>query len=919
MTIWSALYKLLIGPLELLFEVIYAIANRVVHHPGLAIIFLSLAMNFLVLPLYRRADIMQEEERDREARMKPWVDHIKKTFHGDERFMMLQTFYRQNDYKPSYALKGSFSLLLEIPFFIAAYRFLSGLQLLQGVAFGPIRDLGAPDALITIAGISVNLLPILMTAVNAVSAAIYMKGFPLKSKIQMYGMALIFLVFLYTSPAGLVFYWTLNNVFSLVKNIFYKLKDPKKILRIGASVIGLILLAVVLVRHPFDSRRKTIIAVAAILMLQLPLLIGLLSRGRTSRRAIPEATKTDDRLFLLGCVFMTLLTGVLIPSAVLKASPTEFVNIMAYRSPLWYVASATLIAAGTFIIWFGIFYKLAAPSGKKIMGLLMWILSVCAAVNYMFFGTERGDMSDQLVYDNLPVDTARDYLINLAVLLAIAALLYLLWKKKEVLVNVAILTLCLATGAMSVINITTIHRDLAEVRDNIAEAAEEMPSFSLSKNGQNVIVFMLDRDIGYYVPFLMAEKPELIEQFDGFTFYPNTISFGDYTNAGAAPIFGGYEYTPEEMNKRSDELLVDKHNEALKVMPVLFDEAGYSVTVCDPPYAGYKGTPPDIHIYDEYPSISKYVTQGKYVVPELENTVINTRNRNFFCFSLYKIAPLVLQPTLYTQGMYNEADALAGQKEDIAAQQTVSDDLLYATGTSSVFQNAYGVLCNLAEITNIRDDDENTFLMIDNDTTHSPLLLQLPDYTPSGIVDNHGLDPLTRTSLLGDTIEFTSARQITHYHADMAAFLQIGKWLDYMRENGVYDNTRIIFVADHGYSQYYPGHRIGSEWYEDVLCFNPVLMVKDFGATGELTIDNQFMTNADVPTIAMSDLIDDPVNPFTGLAINSDAKDAPYQVVHHVIEWDTRKNNGTTFLPGVWFSVHDDLFNTDNWEKLGEY
>ena len=41
-------------------------------------------------------------------------------------------------------------------------------------------------------------------------------------------MALFFLVFLYTSPSGLVFYWTLNNLFSLVKTIFYKLSTPER-------------------------------------------------------------------------------------------------------------------------------------------------------------------------------------------------------------------------------------------------------------------------------------------------------------------------------------------------------------------------------------------------------------------------------------------------------------------------------------------------------------------------------------------------------------------------------------------------------------------------------------------------------------------------------------------------------------------
>ena len=38
---------------------------------------------------------------------------------------LLQTYYRQNNYKPTYVLKGATSLFLEIPFFIAAYAFLS--------------------------------------------------------------------------------------------------------------------------------------------------------------------------------------------------------------------------------------------------------------------------------------------------------------------------------------------------------------------------------------------------------------------------------------------------------------------------------------------------------------------------------------------------------------------------------------------------------------------------------------------------------------------------------------------------------------------------------------------------------------------------------------------------------------------------
>ena len=224
----SWLYTVLIYPLELFFEVVFAIANRVVSNPGFAIIILSLAVNFLVLPLYKRADEVQREERDLEARLADGIAHIKKTFKGDERMMMLNTFYAQNNYSPLYVLKGSVSLLLQIPFFMAAYRFLSNLQLIRGVSFGPIEDLGAPDHMIVIGSFAINLLPIMMTLINFVSGYIYTKGMPLKSKIQLYAMAVIFLVLLYNSPSGLAFYWTLNNVFSLGKNIVMVVMREKK-------------------------------------------------------------------------------------------------------------------------------------------------------------------------------------------------------------------------------------------------------------------------------------------------------------------------------------------------------------------------------------------------------------------------------------------------------------------------------------------------------------------------------------------------------------------------------------------------------------------------------------------------------------------------------------------------------------------
>ncbi|MBR6483379.1 MAG: YidC/Oxa1 family membrane protein insertase, partial [Clostridiales bacterium] len=101
----------------------------------------------LILPLYIKADELQLKSAEKEKALKPWMDRIKKTFKGDERFMILNAYYKENDYSPADVFKGSFSLLLQVPFFIAAFHMLSGLKIFQGTSFlfGLIKDLSVPD------------------------------------------------------------------------------------------------------------------------------------------------------------------------------------------------------------------------------------------------------------------------------------------------------------------------------------------------------------------------------------------------------------------------------------------------------------------------------------------------------------------------------------------------------------------------------------------------------------------------------------------------------------------------------------------------------------------------------------------------------------------------------------------------------
>jgi len=906
MTIFEILSTLLIGPLKLIFEIIFSFAYKLIGNYGLAVIGLSLVMNFLLLPLYRRTDAIQEASRDTEEKLRFGVDHIKKTFSGDERMMILQTYYRQNNYKPTDALNGSVSLLLEVPFFMAAYQFLSNLQVLKGVSLGPIADLSAPDGLIIIGSLTLNALPVIMTVVNIVSSALYLKGFPLKTKIQLYAMALFFLVFLYASPSGLVLYWTMNNLFSLGKTLFYKLKNPKKVAAFGAAAAGLFVLYYALFLYNNESMKVKIAAIAVGVVLLVPVIWMLLQKKL--RPLLPKGEpKPDRKVFLLGGLFLTVLTGLLIPSTFIAASPQEFVDVAYYHNPLWYCVSAGCLAAGTFLVWMGVFYWLANDTGKAVMCKLMWLLCGVMIVNYMFFGTNLGIISADLQYKTAMTFTRTEQLTNIVAMAAVVAVLYLIIKKWGRAVTLILMTASIALGSMSVINIGTINDSLKNLESLTGAEDETTPHFELSTTGNNVVVIMLDCALGGYIPYLFEEKPELQEQFAGFTYYNTVVSLGGYTNFGTPGLFGGYEYTPVEMNKRDTLPLVEKHNEALKLMPVMFTENGYDVTVCDPAYANYQWLP-DFSIYEDYPEIKGQITKGVFGDAEQKKTIVQNNYRNFFCFSIMKSMPVLLQPTIYNAGMYHQVDSVVRQ---------VHNGMSVAEGLDSVFMNSYTVLQNLSRMSKITESGKNTFMLMTYDVTHDPMLLQTPDYTPARYVDNTAYDAANadRFTLDGRTLRIADSRQMSHYHGNMAAMLQLGNWFDYLRENGVYDNTRIILVSDHGavnrhFEELLVDDGMGAV--RDVEQYFPLLMVKDFGSR-EFTVSDAFMTNADVPTLAVDQLIENPVNPFTGKSINNDEKYAHDQMIILSDEWSTVTNSGNTFLPSKWAAVKDNIWEKDNW------
>jgi YidC/Oxa1 family membrane protein insertase len=882
----NILYSIIIYPITQILEFTFLFSQKLFKESGISVIFISLAISVLCLPLYAVAEKWQQLERDTGKKLKAKTDKIKKAFQGDEQYMILSTYYRQNHYHPFYALRSSLGLLIQIPFFIAAYSFLSYLEVIKNVPFLFIRDLGAPDALFSFGNFTLNLLPVAMTLINCLAGAIYTKGLPTREKIQLYGMAGIFLILLYNSPAALVLYWTMNNVFSLIKNVYYRIqyKYKRHILLGLFSFCCILLAAFCIVKYSDNPRAQKLVFVCFFAAL-VPWIFVVLKKQLSRGINIKYEPFKSFIIFLLSVFLIWCVLGFFIPSQLIASSPQEFSFIDDYTNPLIFIFITAIQVFGLFVFWPVCLYFLFTNSVKKYFSVVFLAISIGMLINVFLFPGNYGLISINFVYDKSPAHSGGEILFNLCVLLVPLAAAFVLYMRKNKNIILIPVSLCIFSLLnISVVNILKTNASFNELKmyyvKEQKETQEVSPLFSLSKTGKNIVVIMLDRAISVLMPFIFGEYPELKEAYSGFTYYPNTVSFNGYTSMGAPPIYGGYEYTPEEINKRINIPLVEKHNQALLMLPRIFSENGFSVCVTDPPYANYNWKI-DLSIYDNYPEIKAHITDSQYTdlwLMEHDLELPKTGDiikRNMFWYSLLKGLPLLFRQPLYMGGNWCSPVSYHNIRLTL---------------------NGYAVLDYLPRLTEITDNNINTVLIMTNNTTHEGSLLQAPEYVPTATVTNYGNSRFAKEAA---------------YHINAAAIKRLDDWFSFLKMENVYDNTRIILVSDHGPESNIIT-KIGLPFNVDQ--FNPLLMVKDFNASGEIQTDMTFMSNADVPYLSLVDIIEKPKNPFTGNEISIQAKEKPlYIAISGSIHIENKQESQFKLNPEKDYYVHDNIFSAKNW------
>ncbi len=202
---------------------ILALLLPLVGHAGLAIMLLSLIVKILMYPLTYLAERWQSQVNEIQARLQPALEKAKAGYKGEERHERILAAYRDQGVHPLFAMKSLFGYMIQIPVFIAAFAMLGENIALAEVQWLWVDDLSRPDALfampfsIPFFGSNFNLLPLVMTLLSIVAAIRHVD--PLltdemlrSQRHRLYFLSALFFVLFYTFPAGMVLYWTTNNL-----------------------------------------------------------------------------------------------------------------------------------------------------------------------------------------------------------------------------------------------------------------------------------------------------------------------------------------------------------------------------------------------------------------------------------------------------------------------------------------------------------------------------------------------------------------------------------------------------------------------------------------------------------------------------------------------------------------------------------
>lgn len=203
----------ILSPIMAAMGFVLELAYRLVGSYGAAIVILALAVRLATAPIVKLARRAQERSRKVVQAMEPELAQIRATSTGRERFERTEEVYQRHDYHPIHSVTSLLPIFLQLPFLLSALFLLSDFPALAGQPFLFVPDLSRPDGLILLGDVTLNLLPILITAIPLLESRLSDANAGERARFLI--IALVVAALIYAAPAAVCLYWLTTTLISL--------------------------------------------------------------------------------------------------------------------------------------------------------------------------------------------------------------------------------------------------------------------------------------------------------------------------------------------------------------------------------------------------------------------------------------------------------------------------------------------------------------------------------------------------------------------------------------------------------------------------------------------------------------------------------------------------------------------------------
>jgi YidC/Oxa1 family membrane protein insertase len=216
----------ILSPLETLLKMLLRFFYNLIPNYGLAIILLTLLVKILLFPLTKKSS----EASIKMQALSPKIKELQEKYRDNPAKLNAEmgALYKREGHNP---MSGCLPLLIQMPILFAMYNLFNTHFDLRGAMFLPgwIPDLSLPESVYTfqvplplLGWDSLRLLPFIYVGsqllYGVATRTPEQQGNP-SMKMMMYVMPLMFFFILYNVPSGLLVFWIMSNVFTLVQQV----------------------------------------------------------------------------------------------------------------------------------------------------------------------------------------------------------------------------------------------------------------------------------------------------------------------------------------------------------------------------------------------------------------------------------------------------------------------------------------------------------------------------------------------------------------------------------------------------------------------------------------------------------------------------------------------------------------------------